>query len=270
MRPPDRFNPRYEVDMGIPHRNLRHSAVVPIVATILACQPSMAAPPAPLMTPHPNAPATDTTRLTVSASADVRVPADRVRLRFAVETEAATADAAARQNGETMNAVLERVRSVLGSGDRVETSGYRLMPRYPPQPQRNEAPEISGYRAQNEVIVVLMDVESVGTVLDAALEAGANRVAELSFFASDVEEARLEALREATARARREAEVIATSLGMTLGSPLEVQSSGGPRPVPMSLMRAEGASMDTPVESGSQAVSASVTITYRLVQGRSP
>jgi uncharacterized protein YggE len=115
--------------------------------------------------------------------------------------------------------------------------------------------------------VVLRDVDRVGDVLDAALEAGANRVAELTFFASDTEDARLEALRNATARARREAETIAESLGMTLGPPLTVQSSGGNRPPSPVPFRAEAAMMDvnTPVEPGSETVSAGVTITYRLL-----
>jgi uncharacterized protein YggE len=210
----------------------------------------------------------DTTSLTVSGFAEVEVPADRVRLRFAVETQATSAEVAASQNAETMRAVLERVRSEVGPDDRVETSGYRLSPRYRPSNDREAGPEIVGYQAQNAVVVVLTDVDAVGSVLDAALEAGANRVADLSFFASDTEDARLEALREATARARREAEAIAESLGMTLGPPLTVQTSGGNRPSPIA-MRGEAAmmAMDTPIEAGSDSVSAGVTITYRLLGG---
>ena len=145
--------------------------------------------------PLPSEP--DTSRLTVSGSAQVLVPADRVRLRFAVETQAPTAEEAAAQNARTMNAVLERVRSEVGPEDRVETSGYGLSPRYRPAPERDQAPEIVGYQARNAVVVVLADVDAAGPVLDAALEAGANRVTELSFFASDTEEARIEADREA-------------------------------------------------------------------------
>ncbi len=241
------------------------------MAALLACAPAQAAPAAtPPVEARPALPA-DTTRLTVTGSAEVQVPADRVRLRFAVETEAASADVAAAENGEIMNRVLQAVRSAVASGDRVETSGYRLMPRYRPAPERDQAPEIAGYRAQNGVLVVLTDPDAVGGVLDAALEAGANRVTELSFFASDVEEARLEAVREATAKARREAEAVAAALGLRLGAPLEIQSSGGGRmPVPAMSMRVEAmADVDTPVESGSETVFATVTITWRLDGGMS-
>ena len=245
-----------------------------VMAVVAACHPAAATPlPEGGAMTSPERPVeveADTTRLTVSGSAEVTVPADRVRIRFAVETEAATAAEAAASNARTMKTVLEGVRAEVGPEDRVETSGYGLSPRYRPATQRDAGPEIVGYQAQNAVVVVLADVDAAGPVLDAALEAGANRVAELSFFASDTEGARLEALREATANARREAEVIAESLGMRLGAPLTVQASGGNRPSPI-RMRAEAAmmAMDTPIEAGSDAVSAGVTITYRLVEGGS-
>ena len=239
-----------------------------VVAALAACAPARATPAAePAAATLPVVSAADTTRVTVTGSAEIRVPADRVRLNFAVETEAASAAEAASANAETMTAVLERVRAAVGPEDRVETSGYRLMPRYRPASERNGEPEIAGYRAQNGVVVVLVDVDAVGSVLDAALEGGANRVAELSFFASDVEEARLEAVREATARARREAQTIADALGLALGPALEIHTSGGYRPSPAPLMRAESMAMDTPVEAGSEAVTASVTITWRLDGG---
>jgi uncharacterized protein YggE len=104
----------------------------------------------------------DTTRLTVSGFAEVQVPADRVRLRFAVETQAESAADAASRNGDTMRSVLERVRSAVGADDRVETSGYRLSPRYRPSNDRDLGPEVVGYRAQNAVVVVLRDVDRVG------------------------------------------------------------------------------------------------------------
>lgn len=242
-----------------------------VLALAAACHPAAATPPPePMTTPAASAAAeADTTRLTVSGFAEVQIPADRVRLRFAVETQAASAAEAASRNGETMGAVLEGVRAAVGADDRVETSGYQLSPRYRPSNDREVGPEIVGYRAQNSVIAVLSDVDRAADVLDAALEAGANRVAELAFFASSTEDARLQALRDATARARREAEVIAESLGMRLGAPLTVQSTGGARPPSPVAFRAEAAMMDvnTPVEPGSETVSAGVTITYRLLGG---
>lgn len=246
---------------------------VALVALALAsgCAPAQAASPSPSPTRglvasvRPGAPA-DTSRLTVTGSASVRVPADRARIQVALETEAPTADGASRANAEGMNRVLDRVRPVAGASARIETTGYQLTPRYRQGTGRDEPPQIAGYRAVNQVVVVLDDVDRVGRVLDAALEAGANRVTGLSFFAAETEAARLEAVRQATARARAEAEAVADALGLTILSPETVQtSSGGGSPV-FRAMAMEGLqAMDTPVEAGSQSVEATVTITYRLL-----
>lgn len=232
-----------------------------------ACAPARAAHPAtlPSHAPAATAAAQDTSRLTVTGTASVRVAADRVRVQVAVETEAATAEAASRDNAATMTRVLERVRPAAGAEARIETTGYQLSPRYRQSPDREGPPEIAGYRAVNQVVVVLEDVDRTGRVLDAALEAGANRVTGLSFFASDTDAARLDALRQATERARAEAAAVAEALGLMIHSAETIQtSSGGMAPVFRSAAM-EMQAMDTPVEAGSQSVEASVTITYRLL-----
>ena len=160
--------------------------------------------------------------------------------------------------------MLGAVRPVVGSAGTVETSGYSLNPVYS-NPERGGAPRITGYRIQNEVLVTLTDVDRVGPVLDAAVRAGANRVSELSFFASDPRPARLQAIGEATARAREEAEVLAAALGGRLGEALDVTVSGGSSFPEVARFRgAEMAMADTPIEPGSQAVSVTVNLTFRL------
>ena len=241
------------------------------VATLTACAPASASTASPELvpmesprtSPSPMA-AADTGVVRVSGSARIDVPTDRARLRFAMETEGTSAAEAADKNAAQLNAVLGAVRPVVGSAGTVETSGYSLNPVYS-NPERGGAPRITGYRIQNEVLVTLTDVDRVGPVLDAAVRAGANRVSELSFFASDPRPARLQAIGEATARAREEAEVLAAALGGRLGEALDVTVSGGSSFPEVARFRgAEMAMADTPIEPGSQAVSVTVNLTFRL------
>lgn len=250
-------------------------AVVPVLVAASACAPAAASapdsgsaamtpPPAPSSSASAPAPAAaDTGVIRVMGTARMEVPSDRARLRFAMETEAKSAAEAADTNAERMQAVLAAVRSAVGGDGSIGTSGYGLTPVYS-RPEPGGSQTITAYRVQNHVEVTLTDVDRVGPVLDAAVRAGANRVAELSFFASDPGPARLEAIREATALARREAEVLAAALGGTLGEPLEVGVSGD---MPYEAVRFRAAPMamaDTPVEAGSQTVSVTVNITFRL------
>jgi len=202
--------------------------------------------------------------LEVSGSGRVSVPADRARVVFAVETESQTAGAASSANAELMAAVLEAVRATGTPGLRIETHGYSLQPEYARPTAQDRSPSISGYRAQNHVSVTMEDVDGVGRVIDAAVGAGANRVASLVFEASDTEDARQEALRMAVAQARAQAEAIAAALDVPLGPPMEVRGGAnvpGPRPRAMA-MRVEAAA--TPIEAGAQMVTANVTIRYAL------
>lgn len=257
---------------------LRRCAATAAVLTVLsACAPARAssAPataaglPATPGGSGPAAVAVDTTRVSVTGRASRSVLADRARIQVAVETEGATAEEASSRNARTMNRVLDAVRGALDGGPdgegRLETTGYRLDPRYRQDRNREGPPEIVGYQAVNRVVVTVEDVELVGPVLDAALDAGANRVAGLSFFASDTESARLDAVRTATEQARREAEVVAEAMGMEIVGVASVSTSGGGS-VPVMRAGVEmQAAMSTPVESGSQSVSATVNVTFLLL-----
>lgn len=233
-------------------------------AAFLACaQPGAAHPPVPAVQ------AADTGRVSVSGRASASVPTDRARVRFAVETEAPSAAEAVGSNADAMDAAIRALRRVLGENGTLETSGYSLSPVYSrPAPASGEQPKIVAYRALNHVEVTAHEVERVGALLDAAVAGGVNRVAGISFFASDTEQARLDALRRATESARAEAQVLADALGVALGPPLEVSSS-----TEQPAFRREMAmiSMDqatpTPIEAGEQQVTVHVSITYRLGPG---
>ena len=208
--------------------------------------------------------------LIVTGGGEARVATDRARLDFMVETQAVTAQEATSQNGDRMDRVIKALRDVGGPTVTVETGGYSLSPVYrQPNRNQNEIPTIEAYRAVNHVRVRADDLDRVGGLIDASINAGANRIAGLTFEAKDPEPARLEALRAAVARARSEAETVAEAMGVDLGMPLEVQTSadlGGTPPRQMyRTMEMTQAVAPTPVEPGEQVVRANVTIRYRLL-----
>lgn len=212
----------------------------------------------------------DSAVIRVSGSAQVSVTPDRARVTFAVETEGETAGAASRANATAMEAVLNAVRAGSFPGLDVETFGYSVSPVYTTEDRDGRRVQrIESYRALNNVAATVSDPDVVGRVIDAAVDAGANRIGGLSFFASDTREARDEALRSAVEQATREARIMAEALGRVLGEPLDVQ---GGAETPMPRMRAAGMEMlqaraDTPIEAGDQIVRAQVSITFALGPG---
>jgi uncharacterized protein YggE len=191
-----------------------------------------------------------------------------VKVSFTVETEAPTARQASNRNAERMDAVTRALRGAGLSGLVMETFGYDLQPEY--ETGRNVTIRaISGYRVRNNLRVTLSDVDATGQAMDLAMEAGANRISNLLFEASDTREAELRALQEAVAMAREQAEVIAEAMGVRLGIALEVQggaSSPSPRSPGGIMMRAEAGVPTTPIEGGEQVVTANVTVTYRILE----
>ncbi len=234
-------------------------AAVLTALTVTACS----ATPGPVTAQDP-APADAPRTLQVSATATVRRAPDQATIQLAVETHAATADEASEANAATMDRVLAAVRDQGVDPSMIRTRRLELQPRY--ERRREEEPAIIGYRAVNQVSVELDDVARVGAVVDAAVRAGANRVTGIDFGLSDPQAAYDEALREAIAKARAEAEVAASALDETLGPPLQVSTGGFSPPMPM--FRAEAVAMDQagapPVQPGEVEVRATVNITWRL------
>lgn len=222
------------------------------------------APAHPVM---PGAPRT----LTVVGEGEVTADPDLAVLTLAVETEAAQAAEASRRNAEITERVLAAVRPLLGERGELGTAGYSLYPEYEaPSPERQqEGPRIRGYRASNEVRVELRDLARVGRVIDAAIAAGANRVAGLSFSLEERAPHVREALAEAGRAVRAEAEAAAAALGVRLGPVLAASTgsaSAPPPPVPMPMM-ARGMAQDavqTPIEPGDVTVRVTLHVTYGI------
>jgi uncharacterized protein YggE len=204
----------------------------------------------------------------VSGTATISVPTDQAQVSFAMETRAETAEEAAATNAEAMDRVLAALRGGGLPGLELATFGYSLQPQYATDPARVRT--IVAYVANNNVGATITDVDAVGRLIDVAIRAGANRVASITFSASDTGPARAQALSEAVGNARAEAEVIAESLGYRLGAPLEIRG-GAQRPVPRPMAFAEVSAramqaVPTPIEAGDQTVNASVTIRFALGQ----
>jgi hypothetical protein len=85
----------------------------------------------------------------VMGTGEARVPSDRARLDFMVETQARTAAAASTQNAERMQQVVAALRSAGGQTVTIETGGYELQPVYRQVPRDESGiPVIASGRAR--------------------------------------------------------------------------------------------------------------------------
>lgn len=210
--------------------------------------------------------------LNVQGGGEVRVVPDQAMVRLGVMEQLPTAEEAQQEVNRVAGAIREGVRNE-GIDDRqIQTSRLILSPIYARQnPGATEAPRVVAYRASNTVSILVEDLDRVGAVIDAALDAGANALEGVSFGLMNDLDARLEALRAAAAEARRKAEVMADALGVELGGIRSISEGGGSFQPPRIEMAGRAMALaagdaPTPVSPGELTVSASVSVQYAIVQ----
>ncbi|HEY0366341.1 MAG TPA: SIMPL domain-containing protein [Pyrinomonadaceae bacterium] len=203
------------------------------------------------------------TRVMVAGDSIVQAQPDTAIVTIAVVTQNRTAISAQQDNAAKTDAVVRALKAAAGSGAEVKTSGYSL------QPQRvykeNQPPTITGYEARNSVTVTLSDLTKVGSVIDAAAQAGANDVSGIAFTLRQDRQARDRALSEATRAAVSKAQVIALALGGRVVRIVEVQEEGFQQRPPAPIYQTETfmakrADVATPIEVGSLDVTSRVQL----------
>jgi len=202
-------------------------------------------------------------QIATDGTGEVRLPPDRARLVFSVETSGPDATAVGRDNAQRMTGLRETLTRQGLPAARVQTVGYSL--RNQPRARAGGAKPENWFVGRNAVRIEYDDVGRVGTIVDAALGGGANQVEELLFGLADEGEARRQALAAAVRSARTQAETMAHAAGGRLGELIELRSSGpGPRPVAFQA-RALAAGAETPISSSEISVTEQVSARWRFV-----
>ena len=203
------------------------------------------------------------TRVMVAGDSIVQALPDTAIIGITVVTQNRNAISAQQDNAAKTDAVVRALKAAAGTGAEVKTSGYSL------QPQRvykeNQPPTISGYEARNTVTVTLSDLTKVGSVIDAAAQAGANDFSNIAFTLRQDRQARDRALSEATREAVSKAQVIASALGGRVVRIVEVQEEEFQQRQPVPVYQAETfmakrADVTTPIEVGSLDISSRVQV----------
>jgi uncharacterized protein YggE len=155
--------------------------------------------------------------------------------------------------------------------DQLSTQGYSVYPemRYD---NTGGSPRVTGYVVTNTVRAETRRPEQAGAIVDAALDAGANLINGLSFYASSIDEPRRTAIAAAVASARADADAMARAAGGSLGALVELSTQGPTVPPrPMFDMAARGKVTQvesTPMNPGEQTITVFVNARWQFVSGR--
>lgn len=206
----------------------------------------------------------DTTgTITVTGNATVNVVPDMATLTLGVTTTGDTAAQAMAANNEAVSAVIARLIAAKVADRDMQTSSLSINPNWVSN-AAGTGQEVKGYVASNMLTVRVRALDTTGAVLDAAIADGANTLNGLTFGLADPhpqeDEARKEAVADATARAK----LLASAAGSKLGPIVSINEGGAAMPYPApTFYKADAA---VPVAAGEVGISASVTVVWQLAQ----
>ncbi len=215
--------------------------------------------------------------LTVTGTGHPALAPDTVFVTLGMETAGKELQEAQplNQAAMTMSKVLEQLRALQIEKERIQTASFTVSPQYKPPPHRPSdappvPPEIIGYTVSNSVRVEVRNLEQVGAVIGKALVAGANRFQGLQWALRDEQRAKLQALKQAAAKAHEKAATLGEALKVKLVRLISVNEASHvshPSPkVSRSIMAMEAGGGDPPVVAGEMNVEATVTLVYEIGQ----
>jgi uncharacterized protein YggE len=172
-----------------------------------------------------------------------------------VTTNGATAADALSRNSTEARAIIGALKNSGIDAADIQTTQVSLWPQ-----TSSNGTRITGYQASNSVQVTAALGKS-GSLVDAAVGAGANNVDGPSLDTADKSALYNQALKQALGDAKQKAQAIADATGLTVGAVLKVRDGGAPTPIVYGeALAAKGTAV--PIEAGTQKIQASVTVTY--------
>lgn len=225
-----------------------------VFGMLAACTPT-AAPASP----------ESTRSMSVNGIGRVTIVPDIATINIGVRTEAEVVTEALEGNTAQANAIA-RVLQGMGIEEKdIQTSNFNIYPsdRYDPMTGRVEG---RYFVVENTVNVTVRDLSSLGMVLNAVVEAGANSIYGISFNVEDRSAAVAEARQLAIEDAKSKAEAIADAAGVQLGDiiNISVYESGMPGPYYDVRGGAFAAEAEVPIAAGSLVITMECNLSYAI------
>lgn len=156
--------------------------------------------------------------ITVNSRESVSVVPDMAEIIIGVTNQDPDAKTCQEKNAESVTALIETLKSMEIAETSIQTSNYNLMT----QNDWNNNGEIIGYEMSTELTVSDVELKQVGSILAAAVNAGANEILSVSYLSSQYDDSYQKALQLAVEKAGEKAKVLAEAGGCTLGSVAEI------------------------------------------------
>jgi len=218
---------------------------------------------------------------TISFTAEGKVLAkpDVAKITFYVVNQGEKAEVVQKENNERMQEAVSFVKDQGVEEDDIRTVQYNLSPEYDynwcktssVKPYTSCPPKIIGYKLNQGIEVKMRDFDTINTIVGGLSEKGVNQISNVSFIIDDTENYKNEARILALEKVEERAKLLARKSSIKLGKIIDISEGQGIYPV---YMKAEmGAVSDSsediavqeaPIEPGTQEITVTLTVTYKL------
>lgn len=200
--------------------------------------------------------------ISVGATGTVSLAPDVCDIRIGVSITRETAAAARTEAASVMAKVIAALKAAGVADADLQTNELSLQPVYD-YSVPGAAPRLTGYQMTNVVGVTTRAFDSIATVVDDAVAAGATTIDSIAFRIEDPTKAEDQARELAMADAKRRAEALASQAGVRIvGVASVVENTALPTPPIAYRANALDAGGSTPIQAGSNDVTVTVSVTY--------
>ncbi|HDY72757.1 MAG TPA: DUF541 domain-containing protein [bacterium] len=208
--------------------------------------------------------------ISVSGIGEVYAKPDLALISFSVVAEEETAADALTKNSESMNKVIEFLKGSGIEDKDLKTTTFRINPRYEwrngskvSYPSTGER-VLVGYEVNQSLQVKIREISKVGSLIEGATNAGANKVDSLEFTFDNEDELKKQAREQAIDKAKTKARELTKQLGVSLGKVTSFNESTV-APIFYDMKEAYGIGGAAPeIETGENLIKSNVIITYQI------
>jgi uncharacterized protein YggE len=215
-------------------------------------------------------------QIAVRGYAEVEIPPTQAEFSIGVVTSAPIAATASEDNARISKAVSEALTGAGLKREEIIASQLLVNPRWE-WDEKNKRQKRSAFEATNMFQIKTEKLAQIGNFIDAALSAGATNASQVDFSAKDVDAARHQALSQAVASARSDAEAIAKAGGGALGELLLLSteqdnpvSGMNPREMMVTASRRAPEPVSTEIVPSQIKITAQVFARWKFVQSAAP
>lgn len=205
--------------------------------------------------------------MTVNGIGTLSIEPDVAKIQLGVVTQNQELTQAQQQNAQLLNQVLQSLQKLGISEENIQTVDFTIYPQYDYVDGKQE---FRGYEVMHTILVTIENLAQTGSVIDTAVQNGANKVSNIQFTVENPQSYYEQALSTALVNALAKAQTIADTLQLNLDpSPIKVLEKTNDEP-PSTYKTfsstADISTITTPIETGQLDIVAKVETQFQYFE----